>query len=89
MLVTWEAQDVVPGQITAKVGRKERWLIGYDPSVDSKQKYALISLADGMLSHRNMTKLAMAAHLNGCGEQPAELVDRNCRSSVPPDDLEE
>ncbi len=37
-------------------------------------KWALISLEDGMIAQRSLTREQMSTHLNEAGEIPAELI---------------
>lgn len=79
MKITWEPADIQPGLVVGKPDRAERWMIGYDPSVrwcddlDFSPKWALISLADGMISTKGQTREQLAAHLNISQEIPVVL----------------
>lgn len=65
MKYLWEAQDVAVGRKVDSHNRAERYMIGYDVSIDTeKGSLLLVSLRDGMLATKGLTAEAMAAHLN-------------------------
>ncbi len=51
MKITWETSDIKVGLRVGKKDFKERWMIGYIASGDSKDNRVLISLSDGMVCH--------------------------------------
>jgi hypothetical protein len=50
-------------------------MIGYDPTLYGN-KWALISLEDGMMSQKGLFLDQMADHLNASGELPEELLTK-------------
>jgi hypothetical protein len=72
MRVTWEKEDIVPGRQVGYADKSERWIIGYLHEETGKT-FALISLADGLVSERG-TQNGIAAHLNETGAVPAVLL---------------
>lgn len=61
----WEHQDIHAGRLVDSHNRAERYMIGYDASIDSKDgNLLLVSMRDGMLVEKGCTAVAMAARLN-------------------------
>lgn len=74
MIIVWEACDIKAGRRTGRPERTERWMIGYDSTVETALRWTLISLTDGMVSGR-VTKEDLAASLTSRAEVPEELLD--------------
>lgn len=65
MKYLWEAQDVAVGRKVDSHNRAERYMIGYDVSIDTEAgNLLLVSLRDGMLAEKDLTAEAMAQRLN-------------------------
>lgn len=79
MKITWEAADIVPGQRVGCDKRDEQWMIGYLPSAESKQGYAVISLSDGLIAKIGDAQ-TIANHFNSSGDEPLELIQRPRRA---------
>lgn len=76
MKVTWAEQDVRCGRVFGLPETKERGIIGYDPrEEDSHAKYLLVSLADGMVICKPMSKYHIAIRLNEGEYLPVELLE--------------
>lgn len=73
MKVIWQLDDIECGRIVGQIGRRERYMIGYDPACIGVHKYTLNSLADGMVMV-GMTKEQLCNHLNKACEMPEELL---------------
>lgn len=68
MKYQWEAQDVVVGRKVDSHNRAERYILGYDVSINTEDgNIILVSLRDGMLAKNGLTAEAMAEHLNDAG----------------------
>ena len=68
MKYLWEAHDIVEGRKVDSHNRAERYMIGYDVSINREDgNLRLVSLRDGMLATPSLTPEAMAAHLNDSG----------------------
>lgn len=74
MKVVWEDEDINPGVVVGKKDRKERWIIGYDPTGATGANFALISLSDGMVSKKMMMPGTLAKFLNETGDLPVALI---------------
>ncbi|HDV6123122.1 TPA: hypothetical protein RJN57_000626 [Pseudomonas aeruginosa] len=68
MKYQWEAQDVVAGRKVDSHNRAERYMIGYDASINSENgNLLLVSLRDGMLVEKGVTAEALAQRMNESG----------------------
>jgi hypothetical protein len=81
MKVQWDENDVLPGRQVRKPGTHEVCIIGFNPCVTagSYQKWAVISLADGMIIRNNCTKTQLVEYLNENVSMPVELLDEKGR----------
>lgn len=73
MKITWEPSDIKCGRRVRKPGAGEVWMIGYNPSLSSRDHFCLVSLADGMISTNKRTAEELAADLNERQSHPIEL----------------
>jgi hypothetical protein len=71
--VIWEAQDIIVGRKFKLPSSNETWMIGYIPSCVGKEKYAKISMSDGMVTDTVGVEY-MADSLNADGSLPIELI---------------
>lgn len=67
MKYQWEAQDVVAGRKVDSHNRAERYMIGYDASINTDGNLLLVSLRDGMLVEKGATAEALAQRMNESG----------------------
>jgi hypothetical protein len=68
MKYQWEAQDVVAGRHVDSHNRAERYMIGYDASINTEDgNLLLVSLRDGMLVEKGVTAAALAQRMNESG----------------------
>lgn len=75
MKISYEQKDINPGQRYGKPGVEERWIVGYSPGAEEQQRYAMISLADGIIASRG-TRADIADTLSDGEYLPAEVLDR-------------
>ncbi len=74
MKIQWQADDIKSGRTVGKIGRSERWMIGYEGTPENPdRRYVLISLSDGLVSPPATAEM-MAADLNKSGEIPVEFL---------------
>lgn len=73
MKIEWQIEDIQAGRIVGKPDRIERWMIGYLPGERNQNKWALVSLADGMVIQTGSTAEQMCSHLNTSGDVPIEF----------------
>lgn len=84
MKITWEPADIFVGLTVGAPFRRERWIVGYDERLKERptsplakehsKHYALISLADGMISMYGATKSEIATRLTENHDVPLELI---------------
>ena len=77
MKVIWEPTDIRAGAKSRNPNCTETWMIGYESSVHGRNTpaFALISLIDGMISHKGLSAQEMANLLNSCAHMPVELIE--------------
>jgi hypothetical protein len=74
MKVQWEEKDIRAGQRYGKPTIRERWIIGYDPSLlPHEKRWVSVSLSDGMVL-RAHTQQELAVSLTESGYVPEALL---------------
>lgn len=77
MRVTWEEKDIRAGLRYGKATIRERFIIGYDPSLPAGEKrWVSVSLADGMVT-RAQSAHELAVSLTESGYVPESLLTKS------------
>lgn len=88
MKYIWEEQDIHTGRRVSSWNRAEDYLVGYDASIhseaDGKPSFALISLIDGMIVAKGMSRQGLVDHLNKGGYRPNSIHDEDAKNAQPP-----
>jgi hypothetical protein len=74
MKVTWDEKDIRAGLRYGRATIRERWIIGYDPTLPAGEKrWVSVSLQDGMVT-RAQTAHELAVSLTESGYVPEALL---------------
>lgn len=83
MKYQWEAHDVVVGRKVDSHNRAERYMVGYDVSIDTEGgNLLLVSLRDGMLAEKGVTAEALAQYLNISAMRPVSIIEDDIAPDV-------
>lgn len=83
MKYQWEAQDVVVGRQVDSHNRAERYMIGYDASINTGDgNLLLVSLRDGMLAEKGVTAESLAKRLNDAGMRAVCIRENDIATNV-------
>lgn len=78
MKYLWETHDVVAGRQVDSHNRAERYIIGYDVSLNEcRGNLILVSLRDGMLARKEFTHKEMARYLTESGMRPVGISEED------------
>lgn len=91
MKYIWEEQDIHTGRRVSSWNRAEDYIVGFDPSIHSEKQggpgkpaFALISLRDGMIVAKDLSRQGLVDHLNKGGYRPNSIHDEDAKNAQPP-----